>query len=102
MPIKLPNVEAKYGAPMGRADTPHAYDEFQAIPDHPHKFSLQRVKMCSCCGAYDTGGAYWGLGPPLYYAENQTGTITRYFRANSRNEAKAEIRAEFPNAKFYR
>jgi hypothetical protein len=51
---KLEKLSGKYGAPLGRADLPYAYEDFQAIPEHPHKFYLQKVKLDS--GGYDSGG----------------------------------------------
>lgn len=99
MTTKAPSkVNGRYGAPMGRADQPNAYSEFRAIPDHPHKFSLVRVKLDN--GGYDQGGAYWGHGQPLYWAE--AGAVERWFRAKDRDAAKKTIREEFPDATFYR
>jgi len=40
----------------------------------------------SSCGAYDDGGAYWGIGTPLYCAWSASG-FRRYFRAPSRASA---------------
>ena len=97
---KLPGVNCKYGAPMGRADQPTPYSGYRAIPDMAHKFSLQRVRINS--GGYDEGGAYWGLGQPLYWAMNENGTIERFLRAKGRAEARAIVKAEFRNCTFYR
>ena len=41
------------------------------------------------------------LGAPLWYAQDLDGNC-RFFRAASRDMAKAAIRADFPDAKFYR
>ena len=57
---KLCDVGSKYGAPMGRNGCRPL--NFNA----PLKFYLRRVPLNS--GGYDSGGAYWGLGSPLYYA----------------------------------
>ncbi len=54
----ITKVNGKYGAPMGRPgiNTGHLR--------HPSKSRKRiydcKVPMCSCCGAYDKGGAYWG------------------------------------------
>jgi hypothetical protein len=39
---------------------------------------LRRVTLDS--GGYDQGGAYWGIGKPLYYFESACGNTTGYFR----------------------
>lgn len=83
----LSNVSCKYGAPMGRPceDLTHVIN-----------VSVHRVKMSSC-GAYDDGGAYWGIGKPLYRAagEHESGVICESFvRANSRAEAIALFELE--------
>lgn len=50
-------VFGKYGAPMGRAENP--------APKGVMYTNKRRVPMC-CGGAYDTGGAYWGIDTPPY------------------------------------
>jgi hypothetical protein len=85
-------VFAKYGAPMGRhaGPTPSSSGE---------KWTLQRVRLDR--GGYDPGGAYWGIGQPLYWAND--GADDAYFRARDRAAAKAYVRANFdPDARFYR
>lgn len=90
---QLSGVNYKYGAPMGRpSHGPSQQDE--------QKFTLQRVPLDS--GGYDRGGAYWGLGNPLYWACNEDGDIERFFRAPDRDAAKCEVRREFPDARFFR
>lgn len=64
------------------------------------KVSLQTVRINS--GGYDSGGAYWGLGRLLYWAGSDCGTVDLWFRASDRPEAKANVRKQFPNARFYR
>lgn len=78
---------------MGR---PGSYSEPQG------KVSLQRVQIDS--GGYDHGGAYWGLGAPLWWACDEEGSYEAFLRASTRAHAKAIIRAAFPDAtiKFYR
>lgn len=64
------------------------------------KVSLQCVRLDS--GGYDKGGAYWGIGMPLYWAGSDCGTIDMWCRAESREDAKARVLAKFPKARFYR
>ena len=66
----------------------------------PVKVSLQRIRLNS--GGYDSGGAYWGLGRPLYWAGSDIGAVDIWFRASDRAAAKVHVRASFPNATFYR
>lgn len=66
----------------------------------PIKVSLRKIRLDS--GGYDSGGAYWGHGQPLYWAGSDCGTLDRFFRAATRDQAKAEIRKTYPNATFYR
>lgn len=58
MARQFPQVDTRFGAPMGRATWPLKGD----IP--PRSLSLFRVRIDA--GGYDDGGAYWGLGAPLY------------------------------------
>ena len=86
-------VSGTYGAPMGRYTGPDFLDVDAG------KIYLQRVPINS--GGYDAGGAYWGLGAPLWEAQDQDGN-GRIFRARDRDAAKALIRDDFPGARFYR
>lgn len=82
-------VDCSRGAPMGRPTITNNLES---------KVRLFRVQMSSC-GAYDVGGAYWGCGRPLYAC---IGEGFQYFiRATSRKEAKADIKKEYPNLRFY-
>ena len=84
------------GARMGRRDNiPYDYATVR-------KLHLRRVRMVDGC--YDSGGAYWGAGAPLYCAwgESDTEQVEVFFRACSRDDAKEQARAAFPNATFYR
>lgn len=89
----LSNVSSRYGAPMGRVER-HS----PALP--AARFYLRRVPINS--GGYDAGGAYWGLGAPLYWATCTTGAAEFFFRARTRDAAKAEVLARHPGARFYR
>lgn len=89
-----PPVNAKYGAPMGRPDS-HPGDA--AVIEG--KFWLRRVYLNS--GGYDPGGAYWGIGEPLYFFEGPEG-VHGYVRGATRDAAKRVIREACPGAKFAR
>lgn len=88
-----PDVDCRFGAPMGRHTGPN-YLETSAGP-----LCLRRVPIDR--GGYDRGGAYWGIGTPLWYVEDQDGN-SQFLRARSRDAAKATIRTDWPDAKFYR
>lgn len=90
-PNPVPEVSCKYGAPMGRYTGPH-YLTTEA------RISLVRIRINS--GGYDAGGAYWGLGAPLWYVSDCDGNGW-FFRATSRDAAKIIIRADWSDAKFY-
>ena len=86
---------SQYGSSMGRRD--NITESACTI-----KFHLQRVPLDS--GGYDPGGAYWGLGDPLYVAfgEGELEVQEMFFRAKSRDGAKTQVRGAFPAATFYR
>jgi len=44
--------------------------------------------MCSCCGAYDKGGAYWGLGNEIRVRYNKDLTFIEFYRVESIPEPK--------------
>jgi len=106
MPINpTPRVDCKYGAPMGRASR-NTYTDAQG-----HTFELTvnadarpfyLVKCPLDGGGYDRGGAYWGLGEPLYYYEGPLSDISGYVRGHTRERAKDAVRAMYPLARFYR
>lgn len=85
------NVSCKYGAPMGRSGSPLGSGRIR----------LQRVRLDS--GGYDRGGAYWGVGEPLWVAFDDEGG-EKYLRAPSREAAKTKLRAEHheETMRFYR
>lgn len=90
-----PHVNARYGAPMGRMSRTQGDPGTDA-----HPMSLRRVRLDS--GGYDPGGAYWGLGPPLYWCGNDDLDVDMFLRARDREDAKAKVREEYPDARFYR
>lgn len=102
---KLPIAYDKYGASMGRRS-----HTMNSQKEAPYKFSLQRIRLDQ--GGYDNGGAYWGIGKPLYHAEavdtpevealNLDELPDFYFRAYDRDDAKEQVKEKYPNAKFYR
>ena len=49
-----PKSNSKYGAPMGRRSA-----DIEERPTDKRVYD-RYLPMCSCCGAYDKGGAYWG------------------------------------------
>ena len=82
---------SQYGSSMGRPDR---IAEVETVA----KIHLERVVLNT--GGYDPGGAYWGLGAPLYVAWGDGKEM--FFRARDRREAKEIARGVFKNAKFYR
>ena len=77
-------VNCKYGAPMGRANVGNYPVTVTSGPncrifkkDQP-KIYRKRVRLDS--GGYDMGGAYWGIGAPLYVEFNKELTYIKYFR----------------------
>lgn len=83
-------VYCKYGSPMGRSSC----DRFD-----DGKVRLYRVPLNR--GGYDRGGAYWGLGLPVYCVETIGGECA-FLRAQNRNEAKAILQKQWGDLKFYR
>lgn len=86
--------DRKRGASFGRRDRPSLH------PDASRKFHLRRIRLDA--GGYDSGGAYWGIGTPLYWACCASGSIEFFFRAKDRIAAKAETVKRHPGARFYR
>lgn len=75
------NVNAQYGAPMGRASF--------GIPENAEG-KIRLFRVCLDCGGYDDGGAYWGGGSPLFCATDGA-DYRQFVRANSRLAAIAEL-----------
>lgn len=107
MPISpLPDVSSRYGAPMGRRDSSSYTDshgrrvEITCTADSP-PFYLVRVPLDS--GGYDSGGAYWGLGAPLYrFEHSRLSDLSGFARGRTREAAKAAVRESHPLARFFR
>jgi hypothetical protein len=82
---------SQFGAQLGRHTGPEPSTEGA-------KWTLQRVRIDR--GGYDSGGAYWGIGQPLFWANDGESDV--YFRARNRAAAKAHVRATWdPQARFY-
>ena len=102
----LPEVGSSRGAPMGR------FSEHAEDTQYPGKFNVASLPMVD--GAYDKGGAYWGVGSHqhgfmyrafcLEYDEinERDFLVDWFFRARDREHAKQLVIERYPNAKFYR
>lgn len=70
------------------------------------KMTLRLVRMCSCCGAYDENGTYFGAvdrwTSPLYWYADEGGNVDDVLRAPNRDTAKTQVLAKYPKARFYR
>lgn len=82
--------DSKRGAAMGRAGNNGELESY--------RFTLRKVPIDS--GGYDTGGAYWGLGAPLYWYVSDCGNQEGYFRLESdiiaRNDSACEAYWQTP------
>lgn len=85
----LSQVDCRYGAPMGRRTIKG---------DTGGRVRLFRVALDS--GGYDRGGAYWGIGQPLYAVIGED--FQSFRRANNREQAKQLFLKDYPELKFYR
>ena len=96
---ELPLAYSIYGACMGRRNT--------ILSNGVGKYHLYKMTMVGY-GAYDSGGAYWGQGSPVFgymyraYRESDEGLEQCFVRAVDRDEAKEEVRKVFKGATFYR
>lgn len=70
------------------------------------KLYVSRIRLDS--GGYDSGGAYWGHGAPIYAASDTPvgdmpeSTVFVTVRAKDRATAKAHFAKLHPSATFYR
>ena len=66
------------------------------------RMTLRRVRM-SADGAYDSNGTYFGCGDPLYWCaySDDDHDVDFVIRARSRDDAKAQVLEEYPDAKFF-
>lgn len=73
----IDKVDCKYGAPMGRSS---------------HGERPQNVKIYDCRvpmysdGAYDKGGAYWGIGPELRVKYTKDLSYVEFYRVGDNIE----------------
>ena len=84
-----PDVSCKYGAPMGRRNSPG----FGSNPDRS-AYRARRIRFVD--GAYDPGGAYWGAraaGWYLYGVQDGEGNVA-YVNAKTSREAIATALGE--------
>lgn len=90
---------------MGRASH-NTYTDKQGrtfeltVNERAAPFRLVRCPLDA--GGYDRGGAYWGIGPALYYYEAGLTDTNGYVRGRTRDHAKAAVREIHPLARFYR
>jgi hypothetical protein len=96
---QLKEVSGPYGAPMGRPNVG------PIDPDNPTKWYLSRIPLNH--QGYDSGGAYWGTGRPLFWALQSNpadgeAAEELFFRAVDRAAAKEHILSLNPNSKFLR
>jgi len=87
----LPDVSSRYGAPMGRRD----------ITDN-QEAKCHVIRMSLVDGAYDVGGAYWGMGVPLWCIASKQGDFRKIVRALTRESAKEMVLDDYPDLTFYR
>ena len=84
----IPEVSTKYGAPMGRRNIgkePHTITSgpnCKILKKNQIKVYDKKVPMCSCCGAYDQGGAYWGIGNQLRVRFTTDLSFIEFYRTN--------------------
>jgi len=96
--IKLPPAyyggDPKRGAALGRTSW--------GLNDGPTRemVSLRRIHISA--DGYDSGNAYWGTPDDLWRAATQDGERELFFRADTREEAKAYVANLWPGARFYR
>lgn len=77
----LPRVNARHGAPMGRAR------DRAPVPGEP----LRAVRVTLDPEGYDAGGAYWGLGAPLWRVLGADGATVAYVRAPDARAAAGSL-----------
>lgn len=70
----ITKMDCSRGAPMGRRNIGNT-------PINKRVYDC-KVPMCSCCGAYDTGGAYWGTGAELRVSYTKDLTYIHFYRVD--------------------
>lgn len=66
----ITKLSCKYGAPMGRAN----------VGTKPSNIKVYDCYVPMSDGAYDKGGAYWGLGKPLRVSYTKDLTYINFYR----------------------
>jgi len=84
------------GAALGRPNIKNAPKKYRG------PLFVSRVKMCGCCGAYDTNGTYFGVGEPIYWVHDEEGEVDFTTRASSREEARDLALESYPQARIRR
>lgn len=93
LPTKVPDVNCRYGAPMGRRD----HDETGGEPTKAGLVALRWVD-----GDYDEGGAYWGGGPDrIYWLRDDNGKLSVFIRAGTREKAIEIAANHWPHVSIY-
>ena len=101
----LPRTTGWMGDPSRGAQLGRPITESDAVPPVPFRFYLQRIRLDA--GGYDSGGAYCGIGAPLYRLEAGEGPDdlkewpSGFLRARTRADAKRQLRETYPAARFY-
>ena len=77
------------------------------FPNYTFTAKARLAKVPINSGGYDSGGAYWGYTPsqPLWLAhavDEHGNELYWFFRATTRDEAKAKIQQSYPKVSFYR
>jgi hypothetical protein len=78
-------VSTKYGAPMGRPNigkepiTITSGRNNRIVKKNQTKVYQKHVRLNE---GYDIGGAYWGIGAPLYVRFTKDLTFVQFFRIN--------------------
>jgi hypothetical protein len=74
------------------------------IDPTPVKCTMRKLRWVD--GGYDEQGAYWGRTPGthIYWCNFDIGDTNEdiFVRAESRDDAKEQVRVKLPNARFYR
>lgn len=68
----ITKVSCKYGAPMGRAN----------IGGKPEGVKIYDCAVPMSDGAYDNGGAYWGIGRQLRVSYTKDLSYIHFYRIN--------------------
>lgn len=82
----ITKLDTSRGASMGRSNVGTKHIEHKNLKGIIVKSARKeriydcKVPMCGCCGAYDTGGAYWGLGAELRVSYTKDLSYVNFYR----------------------